>query len=286
MENAITIKNLTKTFPDFTLDDVSFTLKKGTIMGLIGENGAGKSTIIKLLLNELKKDAGNIAIFDQSLETNEREIKQDIGVVFDECNFNENYYCKDMDSILKNVYRNWDSALYKSYLERFSLPLKKRIKKFSKGMKVKLSFAVALSHHPKLLILDEATSGLDPIMRDEILDILQDFIQDEDCSVLISSHILSDLEKIADTITFIHNGKLLLSETKDTLIYDYGIIRCGEKVFSALSSEDIIAYKKEDYEWKVLVQNKHEFQKIYQDIILDCATIEDIMLFYIKGEQL
>lgn len=285
MKTAISIQEITKTYPDFKLNKVSFNLQKGTIMGLIGENGAGKSTIIKLLLNELKKESGEIRIFGKTLEKHEKEIKEDIGVVFDECNFYENFYIKDLNNVYKQIYANWDSAIYDTYIKRFELPLKKKIKNFSKGMKMKLGFAVALSHHPKLLILDEATSGLDPIMRDEILDILQEFIQNENHSVLISSHILSDLEKVADYITFIHKGTILISETKDTLIYDYGIIHCGNNIFESLDKQSIVAYKKEAFEWKVLVSNKQEFRKIYPDVVIDHATIEDIMLFHIKGER-
>lgn len=284
MEYVINMKGVTKRYMDFTLQSIDLQIPKGCIMGLIGENGAGKSTIINLLLNEVKKDDGDIFIFDKQLEKNEKLIKQDIGVVFDECNFIETFKPKDLDTILSGIYKQWDSEAYFTYIKRFELPENKKIKEYSKGMKVKLSFAAALAHHPKLLILDEATSGLDPIMRDEILNILQEFIQDEEHSVLLSSHITSDLEKVSDYITFIHKGTIMFSKTKDDLLYEYGILRCGQETFQNLEKEDIVRYRKEDYEWKVLVKNQREASLKYPNAVIDKPTIDDIMLFLIKGE--
>lgn len=284
MEYTLDIKDLSKSYSDFTLNHIDFQIPKGVIMGLIGENGAGKSTIINLLLNEIKKESGSIHIFGKDMDSEEKAIKQHIGVVFDECNFIETFKVKHLNTIFKDVYTSWDEDLYFSYIKRFDLPQNKKIKAFSKGMKVKLSFAVALAHHPKFLVLDEATSGLDPVMRDEILDILQEFIQDEEHTVLLSSHITSDLEKIADYITFIHKGNILFSKPKDELLYEYGILRCGKEIFSEIDSEDIVRYRKEDYEWKVLIDNKEEAMRKYPQAVMDQPTIDDIMLFYIKGE--
>lgn len=284
MEYTLDIKDLSKSYSDFTLNHIDFQIPKGVIMGLIGENGAGKSTIINLLLNEIKKESGSIHIFGKDMDSEEKAIKQHIGVVFDECNFIETFKVKHLNTIFKDVYTAWDEDLYFSYIQRFDLPQNKKIKAFSKGMKVKLSFAVALAHHPKFLVLDEATSGLDPVMRDEILDILQEFIQDEEHTVLLSSHITSDLEKIADYIAFIHKGNILFSKPKDELLYEYGILRCGKEIFSEIDPEDIVTYRKEDYEWKVLVNNKEEAMRKYPQAVMDQPTIDDIMLFYIKGE--
>lgn len=284
MEYTLDIKDLSKSYSDFTLNHIDFQIPKGVIMGLIGENGAGKSTIINLLLNEIKKESGSIHIFGKDMDSEEKAIKQHIGVVFDECNFIETFKVKHLNTIFKDVYTAWDEDLYFSYIKRFDLPQDKKIKAFSKGMKVKLSFAVALAHHPKFLVLDEATSGLDPVMRDEVLDILQEFIQDEEHTVLLSSHITSDLEKIADYIAFIHKGNILFSKPKDELLYEYGILRCGKEIFSEIDPEDIVTYRKEDYEWKVLVDNKEEAMRKYPQAVMDQPTIDDIMLFYIKGE--
>lgn len=284
MESIVSMQHITKQYPDFSMNDINMELPKGMIMGLIGENGAGKSTLINLLLHEIDKQAGVIQIFGKDMEKNEKEIKQDIGVVFDECNFIETFKAVNLDKIMRGIYTNWDSNYYTSLLERFHLPLQKRIKDYSKGMKMKLSFAVALAHHPKLLILDEATTGLDPVMRDEVLEILQDFMQDEEHGVLLSSHITSDLEKIADYITFIHDGRILFSTTKDDLLYNHGILRCGEAVFQAFAPADMVAYRKEDYEWRILVKDRKKMQQKFPDQIIDQPTIDDIMLFHIKGE--
>lgn len=285
MEQAITLRNLNKNYPDFKLNNINLDVPKGCIMGLIGENGAGKSTIINLLLNEIKEESGSICINGLDLKEHEKEIKQDIGVIFDECNFIETFKVKNLNVILSNIYKNWDTDYYYELIRRFSLPENKKIKAFSKGMKMKLNFACTLAHRPNLLILDEATSGLDPIMRDEILLLLQEFIQDENHSVLLSSHITTDLEKIADYITFLHNGQILFSKTKDELLYSHGILRCGQEVFSSLHKEDMVAYRKEDYEWKVLVENRELIRKKYPNAIIDQATIDEIMLFHIKGEK-
>lgn len=283
MDAILELKNINKHFDDFQLKDVSLIVPKGTIVGLIGENGAGKSTIINIIEGLLKEDSGEIYVFNQNLRENEKSLKQDIGVIYDNCHYNEKFKYPDLDKMMSLVYHNWDHKKFNEYIERFSLPKNKTLSQYSKGMKMKLCFAVELSHHPKLLILDEATSGLDPIVRDEILEILQEFIMDEEHGILMSSHITSDLDKIADYITFIHDGKILLTKTYDEIHSHYGIIRCGEKIFEALPQEEILAYKKEDFEYKVLVANRQDFAKIYQDIVIDKATIEDIMLLYVRG---
>ena len=284
-ENILEVKGLTKDYGDFVLDKLTFTVPKGVIMGLIGENGAGKSTTINCILNEISKTDGNIEIFGKDYLSEEIEIKDKIGVVFDENHFPDIFTPNEIGTYMSGIYSKWERNTYVNYLSKFELPADKRVKDFSKGMKVKLAFAVALSHKAELLILDEATSGLDPIIRDDILDILIDFVQDENHSVLVSSHIISDLEKVADYITFIHKGKLVFSHLKDELIDNYGVISCGAMVFDNLDKSEIIAYRKEDYQYKVLVKDRHIAEKKYPKAIVVPAAIEEIMLFYVKGEM-
>lgn len=283
-ENILEIRELSKDYGDFVLDKISFSLPRGVIMGLIGENGAGKSTTINCILNEIQKSSGTIRIFGKDHSTDEIEIKDKLGVVFDENHFPDIFTPEEIGKFMSGIYSAWEWQLYHQFLEKFELPKDKKIKDFSKGMKVKLAFAVALSHNAELLILDEATSGLDPIIRDDVLDMLIDFVQDESHSVLVSSHITSDLEKVADYITFIHKGKLVFTQDKDTLIDNYGIISCGAAVFDTINKSEVIAYRKEDYQFKVLVNNRTKAAKQYPNAIVSPATIEEIMLFYIKGE--
>lgn len=282
--NNILVKDLCKQFDNFLLDHVSFQVPKGRIVGFIGENGAGKSTTINLILNELKKDKGQIQIFGK--EHTMVSVKENIGVVFDECNFHDVFTASDMEKILSGVYKSWDSNLYKEYLKKFKIPLKKQIAFFSKGMKMKLSIICAMAHRPKLLILDEATTGLDPIVRDEILDLFLEFIQDEECSIFFSSHITSDIQKIADYVILIHQGKIIFEQQKDNLIYNYGIVKCGREKFSFISPEDYIICKTNKFSIECLVHDKEAIKHKYKNIVVDNATLEDIMLFYIKGEVL
>ena len=284
MDAILQVENLTKQYPDFTLDHVSFSVPKGTIMGLIGENGAGKSTTINAILDLINKDDGTVAFWGQELSSS-KQIKENIGVVFDGINFYETLTPTKVGKISSAAYKQWDEHLYKEYLKRFQLPVDKEIKTLSKGMKMKLCIAVALSHKPKLLILDEATSGLDPVMRDDILDIFLEFVQDANHSIMMSSHISTDLEKVADYITFIHQGKVIFSKRKDELRYHYGIIRCGAAVFDQIDKEDVLAYRKEDYQWNVLVAEKEKAKRKYKNAVVDDATIDDILLLYVKGVQ-
>lgn len=284
-DNILEIKNLTKQYPGFLLDSISLSIPKGSIMGLIGENGAGKSTTIKSALGLIRKDGGTITFWGQEL-SEARQLKEDIGVVFDSVNFYETLTPAKTGNVLAASYKQWNSGQYKNYLERFKLPADEEIKTFSKGMKTKLCIAAALSHAPKLLILDEATSGLDPVMRDDILDVFLEFVQDEEHSILMSSHISTDLEKVADYIAFIHKGKLLFCKTKDELRYRYGIMRCRTEEFHNMDKSDILAYRKEDYQWNVLVADKERAKRKYKAAVIDNATIDDILLLYVKGEQI
>ena len=282
MRDALTISGLTKTYKDFVLNEVSFSVPSGSVVGLIGENGAGKSTTISAALGLVQKEAGSVSVLGK--EELDNEVKEQIGVVFDGNNFSEILSPKKIGRVMRDIYQSWDDHTFMALLKKFSLPAGKPIKQFSKGMKMKLAIAVALSHNSKLLILDEATSGLDPVVRDDILDMLLDFVQDESHSILVSSHITSDLEKIADYIVFIHEGRVVFSKPKDELTEQYGIIKCGSAQFDALDKSDIIVYRKMDYEWQVLVADRNQMQKKYPKAMIIPASIDEIMLLYVKGE--
>lgn len=279
--NALEVKKVTKVFSDFSLDHISFTLPAGTIMGLVGENGAGKSTTIKLIMNSLQPDSGSISVFGKSNQAKEfTQLKQDIGIVMDDACFPEILNAKDVGQIMKNTYAKWNQPIYEGYLERFHLPHQKQIKEYSRGMKMKLAIASALSHQPKLLILDEATSGLDPMIRDEILNVFNEFTRDETHSILLSSHIISDLEKICDYITFLHKGQLILSEEKDMLLDRYAIIKLSSDAIQEIPEDAVIRRRKTSYGYDVLVikdQVSHVFQQ-------ERITLEDIILFLAKED--
>lgn len=278
MSNALEVKGLTKFFPGFALKDVSITLPTGCIMGFIGENGAGKSTALRLILGLLRPDTGSIQVLGKTDFANDRALKEHIGVVMDECGFPENLTLSDINAILRRCYRTWDERRFRSFATRFQLPERKSIKTFSRGMKMKLSIAAALSHDSRLLILDEATSGLDPIVRDEILDVFLDFIQDETHSILIPSHILSDLEKICDYITFIHQGKILLSSAKDELLSQYAIAKGSAKAIAAIESYAVVGVRSSAFGAEALVKRI----ALPPDIVSDPATLEEIMLYFVK----
>ena len=281
-KSALILENVTKHYKDFTLDNISFKVPQGSIVGLIGENGAGKSTTINTILGLIRKDSGTISILG---ETDINAVhKNNIGVVFDGNNYPDMLTPKQLGKIFENIYSSWDKKKYRELLDRFYLPMNKKINQFSKGMKMKYAISVAFSHHSKLLILDEATSGLDPIMRDEILDMFLDFIQDDENSIVVSSHITSDLEKVADYIVFIHKGKLVFSKSKDELLENYGILKCGASLFDEIDKKEMIAYRKQDYEWQVLVENRRAIQKKYPKALIIPASIDEIMLMYVKGE--
>lgn len=284
--NALEIKNISKIYKNFKLDDISFVLPCGHIMGLIGENGAGKSTIINCILDIIEKDSGSISVLGQKNDKNNVSLKENTGVVLDASDVYDNYTVKQVENIMKDVYKQWNHEVYDYYIQKFALPLNKIIKDFSRGMKMKMAITIALSYQPKLLILDEATSGLDPIMRDEILDVFMEFVQDENHAILLSSHISSDLEKIADYITFIHEGKLILSTSKDELIYEYGLMKCRNDEFDKIEKEDIIRYRIKTYEVEILVKDREKMAKKYPNCIVDPTKLDDIMMLYVKGEQI
>jgi ABC-2 type transport system ATP-binding protein len=278
--NMIEIKNLKKKYPRFNLDIDSLLIPEGKIIGLIGENGAGKTTLIKSLLNIIKIDNGSIKIFDKDY-TNE-DIKNDIGIVLDNSFFTDNLRAKDISSILSSLYSSWDNDLFYSYLEKFDIPDNQIIKTLSKGMKKKLEIATALSHNSKLLILDEPTSGLDPVVRNDILDIFLELIDDNKHTILLSTHITSDLERVADIIVFIDKGKVVLQETREN-IDKYGLLICDEKEFQKLDHKDYISYKKTKDKYEVLVYNKEACRKKYKSCTIKDANLDDIMLNIIRG---
>ena len=287
MDYALKLDNVCKTYEmsDFVLDNVSFAVPMGSVMGFVGENGAGKTTTIGCILNTLSRNSGSIQLFGKEMQDKDTELRNEIGVVYDGDNFPKYLTARQLANIMEGIFSKWDDALFQKYLHTFHLNEKQKIGKYSKGMTMKLAIAVALSHHPKLLILDEATSGLDPIMRDEMLDVFLEFVGSDDHSILLSSHITSDLEKIADYITFIHQGRIILTESKDNLIYKYAILRCKEKQFENLDKNDILAYRRQDYQIDVLVDNKEAAKRKYAGVVIDCATIDEIMLILVKGER-
>ena len=284
MEYALEVKNINKKYDKFELKNVSFKLPKGMILGFIGENGAGKTTTIKIILDIIKNYTGSIKIFNKDI-TNIENIKEDIGVVLDDMFFPEILTANDINNIMISVYKNWDSNMFNNYLKEFNLPNNKQIKTLSKGMRKKLEIIVALSHHPKLLILDEPTSGLDPVARSEIIDIFQNIIADEECSILLSTHITKDLENIADYITFINNGEIILSDTKDEILDNYAIAKCNKEEFININKKDYIKYKKNKYNYEVLIKNIKEFKKKYKIDVIDKITLDDLMVLMIKGEE-
>lgn len=284
MDEILQIKDLAKSYRDFKLDRVSFSIPKGSIMGLIGENGAGKSTTINAILGLIKKDKGTVRFWGKELDSS-KQIKENIGVVFDGINFYETLTPEKVGKICAAAYKQWDSSIYQKFLERFSLSKGKEIKTLSKGMKMKLSIAAALSHRPKLLILDEATSGLDPVMRADILEIFAEFVREGGHSILMSSHITTDLEKVADYITFIHRGKVLFCKRKSELCRDYGMIRCESDLFEKFDRADILAYRREGNQWNILVGDKEMAKNKYKNVVVDTITIEDMLLMYVKGDK-
>ncbi len=285
MEFAVEVKNVTKKYERFTLSDVSFSVPQGCIMGLIGENGAGKSTAFKSMLNLVKKDAGEVLFWGKPMNDKDTELKSRIGVAFDAICFPEVLTVKQVGDIGRMTYKNWDRKHFQELITRFELPEKAEIKTLSKGMKMKLNLAFAMSHNAQLLILDEPTAGLDPIARDELLDLFMEYVQDEQHSILISSHITTDLEKIADYITFINKGKVAFSKEKDTLLYQYGIVRCGEKDLAKVKEAGCIAWRKNDCNYDVLVENREAMKRVFPHLVIDNASIDEIMLLTVKGES-
>lgn len=279
----IEIKNLTKEYEDFKLDNISFSLDRGYIMGFIGENGAGKTTTIKLIMNLLKRDEGEIQIFGKDNIDNEREIKERIGFVYDECFYYENISIKDNEKIISGFYKSWNTKVFENYLRKFNLNKKQKVKELSKGMKMKFAIALALSHNAEFLILDEPASGLDPVMRRDILDVFQEVIQDENIGILISSHIISDLEKISDYITYIQKGKIVFSKATSELMEEYKIIKGDKALLSKLDEKVIYGLRETPYGFEGIIKDKNIEKSIRQKIVSEKPSLEEIMVAMNKG---
>ena len=281
MENVIEINGLSKKYQKFTLDNVTLNVPMGSVMGFIGANGAGKSTTIKAILGLYKRDGGEVKVFGEDSEKMSNETREKIGVVFDTMPFPKNLTVTMLDKVLSGIYKTWDSEKFFAYITRFELPLKKKLSGFSRGMEMRLSIAAALSHNPSLLVLDEPTGGLDPVMRSEILDIFLEFMQDETHSILISTHITSDLEHIADYICFINKGKIVFTEERNEMLEKYRIMKCTEEDLQQVDKKDIIGMRKGRFCSEVLTLNADK----YPGMVADAPTIEEIMVYYVKEQQ-
>lgn len=285
MENNIEVNNLSKKYDGFELKNINFAVPKGSIVGFVGENGAGKTTTIKSILN-ITNANGNIKILGKDIKQHEKEIKQNIGVVLDDSFLSDYLTAKQINSIMKDIYKEWNESKYINYLKQFNLPTNKLLKDYSSGMKMKLKIATAISHNPKLLILDEPTSGLDPVVRNEILEIFRNYIEeDETRSIFISTHITTDLEHISDYIVFIEKGEIIFNIPTAELLENYGIIKCSKEEFLNIDKQDYIRFKKEKYQYEVLTDNKENIIRKYNITTIDKPSIEDIMLLYVKGEK-
>lgn len=279
MTNAIEVQGVTKSYKKtgFSLEDISFTLPTGCIMGLVGRNGAGKTTLIKILLDIITPEKGSFTLLE---EKNIAKAKEDVGVVFDEILVGNTFVPEKIGKWAQNGWKNWDESLYKELLKKYEIPTDITVGKLSKGQKMKLQIAMALAHHPKLLILDEATAGLDPLVRDEVLDMINEFTRDENHSVLISSHITGDLEKVCDYIAFLNDGKLELVEEKDKILSEYGILQCTKEVFEGLLPEAILSKKESDYGVEAVVRR----DRVPESMKLLPASLEEIFISMMKEE--
>ncbi len=278
MDNCIEVKNITRHYPQFSLNNVTFSVQRGSVVGFIGENGAGKSTTIRAILGLLKDGEGSITVLGEDARKLSPQTKEKIGVVFDGLAFPENLTVKQLNKVMSGIYRTWNTEKFMGYMKEFELPLDKRLKTFSRGMVMRLSIAAALSHGTELLILDEPTSGLDPVMRSEILDIFLEFMQDETHSILISTHITSDLDHIADYICFIHKGEIVFSEERNEMLEKHRLLKCTDEQLALIDKSDIIGMRKGRFQNEVLTCNAAK----YPDISSDAPTIEEIMVFYVK----
>ncbi|SET47842.1 ABC-2 type transport system ATP-binding protein [Oceanobacillus limi] len=284
MEHILEVQNLKKLYPNsnFALKDISFSVPYGSIVGFIGENGAGKSTTMGTILGTRRKDDGDIKVFGEMIHAQQVAVKEDIGVIFDLMNFSGKLTINKLSKVLANIYRQWDEKTFFTYVNHFSLPKDQEIEGFSRGMSMKLSLAVALSHDAKLLLLDEATSGLDPIAREEILDVFKHFVKDKKRSILLSSHITSDIEKVADKLIFIKNGMIELEVDKDELLHNYAIVQCNQKTFQEIDVNSKVAYKMQDDHVEVLVSDKKNLPKPLT--LKKPFSIDDITKLLVKGE--
>lgn len=282
IKKVIEIKNVTKDYGDFRLDNISFSVPEGSVCGFIGQNGAGKTTTIKAILDVINVDAGEIFVFGQDVKVDSARLREDIGVVFDEMGFHEFMTGKDINIMMKNIYKHWDERVFFDYLKRFSLPAKKPCGDFSRGMRMKLQIAVALSHNAKLLIMDEPTSGLDPIVRNEMLQIFREYVIEEDHTILLSSHITGDLEKLADEVVFINGGKIVLAGNKDEILEKHGLLKYKKEKLKEINDALIVHAEVETFGVTALVNDKNVCARLYPEMVMEQASLEDIMLFYVS----
>lgn len=285
IKNVIELKNVSKDYGDFKLDNISFEVPEGCVCGFIGQNGAGKTTTIQLILDTITRDSGEITLFGKSVDGDSASLREDIGVVFDEMGFHEFLTAKQINTIMKNVYKNWDEALYFDYLKRFSLPSKKACGSFSRGMRMKLQIATALSHGAKLLIMDEPTSGLDPIVRNEMLQIFREYVVKEDHTILLSSHITGDLEKLADEVVFIDGGRIVIKGNKDEILEKHGIIKCKKEELAGIDKELIVSYELSSMGAEILVNDVNTARKLYPNMVIEQAGLEEIMIYYVNSSK-
>lgn len=284
MNAILELNNVTKEYKDFSLNNVSFKLERGYIMGFIGPNGAGKTTTIKLIMNLIKKQSGEIKIFGLDNIKSEKEVKQRIGFVYDENYFYEDLTLREIRRIIAPFYRGWDDKLFKNYLKEFDLDEKKKMKALSKGMKMKFALAAALSHGAELIIMDEPTSGLDPVFRSEILDILHYLIQDENKSIFFSTHITTDLEKIADYITFINKGNIVFSKNKDDILENYAMVKGEKSLLDSDTRKDFVTVRENAFGFEALTNNAEKVKRLFRDkVLIERASLEDIMVYTVRG---
>lgn len=281
-ENVIEMKNVTKDYGDFKLDNISFSVPEGSVCGFIGQNGAGKTTTIRIILDAITRDSGEVYVFGQNVDKASAALREDIGVVFDEMGFHDFLTARQLNTIMKNVYINWNEKNYFEYLKRFSLPAKKACGSFSRGMRMKLQIATALSHEAKLLIMDEPTSGLDPVVRNEMLQIFREYVVEEDHTILLSSHITGDLEKLADEVVFIDGGKIVLQGNKDEILERHGILRCKKEELNHISKSLIVSAETSNVGAEILVNDRKTAQKLYPETVIEPARLEEIMIYYVN----
>lgn len=286
--NVIELKGVSKDYGDFKLDDVSFSVPEGSVCGFIGQNGAGKTTTIQIILDAINRDSGEVYVFGKNMDKDSALLRENIGVVFDEMGFHDFLNARQINTIMKNVYKNWNEEKYFEYLKLFSLPTKKACGSFSRGMRMKLQIATALSHNAKLLIMDEPTSGLDPIVRNEMLQIFREYVVEEDHTILLSSHITGDLEKLADEVVFIDGGKIVLKGNKDEILEKHGILRCKKDELKNISKSLLVSAETSSLGAEVLVNDRKAAEKLYPEMIIEPAELEQIMIYYVnraKGQK-
>lgn len=286
MENTIKLNNVSKQYKEFSLNNISFPVKKGFVTGFIGPNGAGKTSTIKMIMNLIHTDSGSIELFGLDHKVNELAVKERIGFVYAENHFYDHLTIEKMKKVIAPFYKNWDDALFYQMASKFDLPLKRKTKQLSTGMKMKFSLAIALAHHAELIIMDEPTSGLDPVFRSEILDLFADIMQDDKKTIFFSTHITSDLEKIADYITFIYDGRIIFHETKDDIRERYAIVKGDHQLLDADTRKHLIGIRETDFGFEALTVDRSEIENVFgKEVLIEQANLEQIMVYTVRGEK-